>query len=103
MLRIYIASPYTNGDQAENVRIQIDAANDLMKLGYAPFWPLHSHFLHMVHPHSYETWLAVDFSWILACDAVLRLPGESKGADHEVAFAMENNIPVFFSIDELRL
>ena len=35
------------------------------------------------------------------CDAVLRLPGESRGADLDVARARELGLPVYFSIDEL--
>jgi len=37
----------------------------------------------------------------LKCNAVLRLPGESKGADAEVALAEENGIDVFYSIEDL--
>ena len=32
------------------------------------------------------------------CDAVLRLPGESRGADHDVAIARSRNLPVYFNL-----
>lgn len=35
------------------------------------------------------------------CDAVLRLPGESRGADNDVRIARERGIPVYHSIDEI--
>ena len=35
------------------------------------------------------------------CDAVLRLPGESKGADHDVAIATERGLPVYYRLDEI--
>lgn len=35
------------------------------------------------------------------CDAVLRLPGASTGADQDVAIAQERGIPVFHSLDEV--
>jgi hypothetical protein len=35
------------------------------------------------------------------CDAVLRLPGESTGADNDVRIARERGIPVYHSIDEV--
>ena len=35
------------------------------------------------------------------CDAVLRLPGESKGADQDVAIARQRGIPVFFGLSEV--
>jgi hypothetical protein len=101
MKRIYIASPYTLGDVAQNVKTQIDMAVNLIDLGYAPYAPLLSHFLHMAHPRSYETWVEQDNEWVLVCDALLRLPGESKGADAEVILAQANGIPVYSSVNEL--
>jgi len=35
------------------------------------------------------------------CDAVLRLPGESRGADQDVAIARRRGIPVYHSLDEV--
>jgi hypothetical protein len=35
------------------------------------------------------------------CDAVLRLPGESKGADQDVAIARGRGIPVYTSLAEV--
>jgi len=102
MIKIYLASPYTIGDQALNVKKSIDIADDLIRWGYAPFCPLLVHFQHMVHPHDYETWMKLDLEWLSLCDCLYRLPGESKGADREVEFAKEHNIPVFFSMNKLR-
>jgi hypothetical protein len=35
------------------------------------------------------------------CDAVLRLPGESVGADQDVAIARERGLPVYRSAEEI--
>jgi hypothetical protein len=35
------------------------------------------------------------------CDAVLRLPGQSSGADNDVKIAKERGIPVYFSLDDI--
>lgn len=35
------------------------------------------------------------------CDAVLRLPGDSAGADTDVAIARRRGIPVYFDLDEI--
>ena len=35
------------------------------------------------------------------CDAVLRLPGESTGADQDVAIAQERGIPVYHDVSEI--
>lgn len=96
MIKVYIASPYTKGDVAVNVRTQLEMANKLMDLGFAPFAPLYSHFQHMAFPRPYEDWINIDLEWVKVCDAVLRLPGESKGADGEVLYAHDLNIPVFY-------
>lgn len=35
------------------------------------------------------------------CDAVLRLPGDSTGADQDVSIARQRGIPVFTELDEI--
>lgn len=35
------------------------------------------------------------------CDAVLRLPGASNGADKDVEIARERNLPVYFDLSEV--
>lgn len=101
MIKVYIASPYTKGDVALNVRTQIDCVDKLMGLGFAPFAPLYSHFQHMIHPRPYEDWIAIDLEWVTVCDCLLRLDGESEGADGEVEHAIANDKPVFYTIDDL--
>jgi len=101
MIKVYIASPYTIGDVAVNVKIQMDTADELMNKGFVPFTPLYSHFQHMAHPRPYEDWLKIDFEWIPVCDCLLRLPGDSSGADKEVEFAISKDILVFYSIYDL--
>jgi hypothetical protein len=100
-IRVYIASPYTKGDCALNVKAQIDAADQLMSVGFVPFAPLFSHFQHMIHPRPYSDWIELDMQWLKKCDCVLRLAGESSGADKEVDWAMNNNLPVFYSMTDL--
>lgn len=101
MKKVYIASPYTLGDVAVNVKAQMDCADALIERGYAPFVPLLSHFLHMANPRPYETWTALDDAWIPDCDYLLRLPGASKGADREEELARSLQIPVVYAIEDL--
>lgn len=100
-LRVYIASAYTIGDRTMNTHVQINKASELIDLGYIPFAPLLFHFVEMLYPKEYDKWCQIDNEWLLQCDVVLRIPGESKGADAEVALAIKNEIPVVHSIDEL--
>jgi len=100
-IKVYIASPYTNGDVAVNVKNQIDITDQLMDLGFIPFTPLYSHFQHMAHPRSYQEWIEYGKAWVVMCDALYRIPSEliSIGADDEVELAHDYDIPVFYDID----
>jgi len=100
-LRVYIASPYTLGDPVVNVRTSLQAANALMELGYHPYAPLLSHFQHFLHPRPYEDWMRLDLAYLAVCQAVLRLPGRSKGAERECRLARFLKIPIYASIAEL--
>lgn len=94
--KVYIASPYTKGDTAKNVKRQMDAFDILVKEGFVPYAPLLSHFQHIYSDISYNKWLELDKEWIDVCDCVLRLRGPSKGADEEVNYALgEADIYVF--------
>jgi hypothetical protein len=54
------------------------------------------------HPDmTHREWMRIDLDWVAVADAVLRLPGPSKGADMECARAKELGIPVFYSVDDL--
>jgi len=102
MKKIFISGPYTMGDVAVNVKTSMDVADNLIELGFAPFCPHLTHFLHMNHSRPYKKWLEIDIAFLKVCDAVLRIPGESKGADAEVELAKKLKIPVFTSINELK-
>lgn len=97
-LKVYVAGPYTKPDPVENVRKAILAADELWSLGYTPFVPHLTHLWHLVSPHPYEHWLEYDNEFLPCCHAVLRLPGESSGADKECRLAESLSVPVFDSI-----
>ena len=99
--RVYIAGPYTKGDVAVNVRNAYEAASRLADIGFAPFVPHATHFWHLLSPRPYEFWLELDSQFLPICAAVLRLPGESTGADKEVELARILGIPIFTEIAEL--
>ena len=99
-MKVYIAGPYTKGDTAINVREAILAGDQIYSMGFIPFIPHLTHFWHIVCPRPYEQWLKLDIEWLLVCDAVLRLPGDSSGADAEVLLATNSGIPVYFGMEE---
>ena len=115
--RIYIAGPISKGDLLANIR-QADAAFiRLLRAGFAPFCPHWSCFCGAVSNRVLETvgqaaqvmpegtvhddWMGTDLPWVAVSEAVLRLPGESVGADLEVKEAYQRGIPVYHSLNEL--
>lgn len=102
MKMVYVASPYSKGNKLVNVNRQIDAGERLLQAGYCPIIPLYSHYHEKRYPHEYDVWLEIDRCKLSKCDALLRLSGESPGADQECEWAQEMHIPVFHSIMRLR-
>lgn len=119
--RVYIACPMQKGDRLANIRQADLAMAVLMRAGYSPFNPALSFYAGNAYTCSHSgdiladtdrrgdfykfthaDWLSVDKAWVAVADAVLRLPGESVGADEETALAQHLRIPVFHSISALR-
>jgi len=102
--RIYLAGPYTNGDTARNVAEAIEIADIIRGMcggNLIPFVPHLFHFWHMIRPRDYEDWMALDLHWLGLCHALIRLPGDSPGADLEIEKAQELGIPVLTSPQQL--
>lgn len=99
--KVYIAGPITLGDRNLNLHQSLKAQKNLMEIGFAPMNPMLSMLVPFADDFSHDTWMACCLPWVEACDCVLRLPGESKGADMETAHAEDCGIPVFHSIFEL--
>lgn len=99
-LYVYIAGPYTKGDVAANVAQAITAANVVLNLGDHPYVPHLNHFWHLMYQHEYEEWLQLDQIWLERCEALIRLPGESSGADREVELARQRGLRVFYGLEE---
>jgi nucleoside 2-deoxyribosyltransferase len=99
---IYVSGPLTTGHTPTNIRNALETAYMLMTSGYSVIVP-HEKALLMeaLYPMSYVEWLRYDFKCLLACDAVYRMPGASRGADLEVRFAKARGIPVFTTLAEL--
>ncbi len=116
--RVYIAGPISKGDMLHNVRQADEAFIALLRAGFAPFCPHWSVYHGSAHRQGRESivsaladalpnntthadWMGADLPWVRVAEAVLRLPGESIGADLEVAEAVKAGIPVFADVAEL--
>lgn len=109
---VYLASPYTHGDQCLNVRAQHEMFYRLLKEGVVyPHAPLWSHYQNLYQPIAWETWLDFDKALLLRFDALYRFSakypaldyfeGKSLGADQEEGFCRAHGIPVFYTLDLL--
>lgn len=97
---IFIAGPYSS-DPSRNTADAIGTANTLSGCGLFSFVPHLFHFWDFLHHRDYDFWMDQTIAWVGRCDAVLRLPGKSKGADMEVERAEELGLPVFYDTGAL--
>ncbi len=100
---IYLSGPISAGgilpiyQQRDNVHFATEFSFDLIRKGYSVITP-HWSFLaeHAICDHiPHADWIAHDLPLVAACDALYRLPGESSGADAEVAHAEACAMRVF--------
>jgi hypothetical protein len=100
-IKVYIAAPYSKGDIAINVRNAIQAGEKISTYGMIPYIPHLTHFWHLQFNHSADYWYKYDFHWLDVCDCLLRLPGESHGADEEMKRMVDNHRIVFLDMESL--
>lgn len=110
-IKVYVASPYTNGWQPDNVRRQLEAKHILLDNNFVPFVPLENHYAEIFRHRPEEDWYAWDLEWLAMCDILVRLRPfrngseiPSPGSDGEEKRANELNKPVFtfHTIEELK-
>ena len=114
-LMILISGPYmsgTNGDEAaiaRNLKAMEDFALPIFKKGHIAVvgewlaWPV----IRQAGGESHSSEQFAEYQYPVAhrllekCDAVLRIPGESRGADLEMSKAREMGKIIFNSFDEI--
>jgi len=98
-MKVYIAAPYTQGAWEYNIRDVVNAAERVYQAGHYPFIPHTMTTLWaLIEPKSKNEWLEFDLYWLGQCDCLIRLSGDSEGADTEVGFAESNDITVYDSV-----
>ncbi len=100
--KVYIAGPISLGNSEQNTRAAIDAGQFVRRVGHIPFIPHLAWLWQLIYPATAEEWYAYDNEWLAVCDALLRLPGKSYGADNEVRLAERLGLPVFYTPEVLR-
>ena len=91
---IYLAGAFSSEPEF-NTHKAIKIGAKLSDMGYAVFVPHLSYWWDKIDKRDYEWYMEYDFNILSRCDLLVRIPGESKGADREWNFARLNDIPAF--------
>ena len=109
--RVYVAGAYSASSVIsvlDNMRRGMRAGLEVLLAGFAPFVPWFDfHFQLMLKDEetlSVQNYYDYSMAWLEASDAILVLPNSenSKGTQAEIQRAKELNIPIFYSLDELK-
>ena len=126
---VYLATPYSLVVKSKEIGInrpdfseidkeirlkRFEAVNEvsakLIKAGFAVISPIsqsHPIAIQTNMEGTFETWADIDYNIILRCDMVMVFCQdgwkESIGVTNEIIFAHQNNIPVFYIDEELRI
>ena len=114
-LMILIAGPYRSGtgddpvllrrnlDRLEEVAWPIFQAGHLPMIGEWVALPVlaSAGVSDLAHPLAAEVMYPTAERLLERCDGVLRLPGDSRGADQDVLIARRRGIPVYTSVAEI--
>jgi hypothetical protein len=111
---ILVAGPYQSGTDGDPARMRANldrleaAAWPIFQAGHVPMigeWvalPVLRSAGATVHdPLADDVMYPTAQRLLQHCDGVLRLPGESRGADQDVAIARERGIPVWFDVADV--
>lgn len=99
---VYVAGPYTKPDPIENIHVVSHLAVKMIDDGVVtPVVPHMTMLLHLVAPRPVQYWYDYDLEVMARCDAVLRVPGESTGADAEETAAYAQGLPVFYDLEDV--
>lgn len=109
----YVAGPISKGDLVANIRQAHEAGMALIRAGLSPIVPHGNCFWgndvsdgafapsSLPAGTTLQDWYGMDLAIVARCDCVLRLPGESVGADMEAAEAGRLGLPVFNTAAEV--
>lgn len=114
-LLILIAGPYRSGTDddpdrmADNLAVLEEAAWPLFRAGHVPMigeWVALPVLRSAGHPDptgsfAEQVMYPTAERLLEHCDGVLRLPGESRGADQDVAIAHERGLPVWYRVEDV--
>ncbi len=85
-MKIYVAGPmFSSGQVDRNTLDACEVGKKIMDAGHTPFVPHLNLFWDRAFPrHNEESWLQWDFAWLDCCQALVYLPGYSRGTEREI-------------------
>lgn len=99
---VYIAGPYTHPDPVQNTRRATETGMRVHQAtGAGVVVPHLSLLADAMFPRPYDWWLGWTLAQLASCTHLVRLPGESRGAAEEEAWATEHGIPVYHEVTGL--
>lgn len=111
---VLIAGPYRSGTGDDPVKMAANlarleaAAWPIFAAGHVPMigeWValpvLRSAEATVFHPLAEQVMYPTAQRLLEHCDAVLRLPGDSTGADQDVATAQRRGLPVYYRVEDI--
>lgn len=107
-MKIYVAGKYSDSNIIEvlnNIREGIKMSAKVLKMGHVPFSPWLDYQFQFYEPElKVEDYYNYSLTWLKCCDAMLVLPNyeNSKGTLKEIEVAKENNIPIYYSLEDLK-
>lgn len=111
LIKLYIAGAMSANNilkMLENIHRGIDLGSEVLKLGFAPFVPHLDIMFKIVKGRELNIPLEYYYNYTMeflkCCDALLVCPysEHSKGTQAEIKMAQKLNIPIFYSLGELR-
>jgi hypothetical protein len=107
-LRVYVCGAYSGPDVITiqgNIRRGLRLSIEVLQAGMAPFSPWNDWTFGVIADIPLTTFYSYSMAWLEAAEAVLVVPvraEKSKGTQAEIARAKELNIPVFYTLSELK-
>lgn len=92
---VYVAGPYTHPDPVENTHRAAKVAMAIYEHSdMVPMVPHLSLLWHAICPRTADFWYEIDLDQMAHCQAIVRLPGSSTGADREMEVAADMGLEV---------
>ena len=112
MLRVYVAGSYSADntiDLLDNIRRGLREGTKVLLAGFAPFVPWTDFLLHFMLKEGENLttvgYYTYSIQWLKVSDVMYVIPDsdESVGTQMEITYAKEQVIPIYYSLETLKM